>query len=237
MHRYSVLMILCCGTFFAQNAVHEQRPKDFDISDCVPRPYVFVGPELMGGGYAPVAWLAGTGMRLESPHLTFDANAAYDNGHKTNDGTQPNPKGHDRGLDGAAYYRLSSGWAFGGGYGWSQLSTTNYTKSGSRPRLGMYKDFFTGDCKETGCHDDFTMRIGADYLSSGSDKQNSSHGIQFSFYAPSPQAKKHVFYRETISIYRFHDTVTDPTNIPLTREQVSNKYFDCFAEFTLMYRF
>ena len=36
---------------------------------------------------------------LESPHFVFDSYAGYDNGHKTNDNTPNNYKGHDRFLE------------------------------------------------------------------------------------------------------------------------------------------
>lgn len=237
MHRYMAVIFVCCGSVMAQNVVHQQEARGMDLGGFLPRPYVFLGPELMGGGYAPLAMEGGVGVRVEAEHLTVDANATYDNGHKTYDGTQPNPKGHDRGLDGSLYYRLSSGWAFGGGYTWGQLSTTNYTKSGARPKFGGYKDFLTNNCEENGCRHDFSMRLGVDYLTAGTDKENGSHGVAISFYLPSPHAKRHLFWREMIGIYRFHDTVTDPMNAFLTRQQLGNRYSDCFVEFTVMYRF
>jgi hypothetical protein len=237
MRGYIALILIACGTLLAQDVVHSQKSQDWKLSGFMPRPYVFLGPELMGGGYAPLAMEAGVGFRIEAEHLTLDANGTYDNGHKTYDGTQPNPKGHDRGLDGSLYYRLSSGWAFGGGYIWGQLSTTNYTKQGSRPKLGIYKDYLANSCQEDGCRHDFSMRIGVDYLTAGTDKENGSHGAAISLFIPSLHANRHLFYREVLGIYRFHDTVTDPTNTFLTREQVSNRSFDSFLELTVMYRF
>lgn len=64
----------------------------------------------------------------------------------TNDGDQPNSKGHDRYLDADVYFRLpgqpSSGTCFaGGGYRWNRLSTTNYIKIGSRPQFDGAHDF------------------------------------------------------------------------------------------------
>jgi hypothetical protein len=72
----------------------------------------------MGGGYAPLAYRAETGIDLESTHVIVRALAAYDDGHKTNDGDQPNPKGHDRYLESTAYFRIRSVWFFGGGWRW-----------------------------------------------------------------------------------------------------------------------
>lgn len=192
----------------------------------------------MGGGYAPFALIAGGGFRIDSTRLILETNGWYDNGHKVNDNTQPNPKGHDRGLVGSAYYRLPSGWALGAGARWSELSTTNYKKSTWAPTFGGSKDFFHAGCRvETCAHDFFSMRIGVDYMLKGSNWQNGSQGPLFTLYIPSPSVKAHIFYRETVGIYRFYDTVTDRANAILTREQMGNRHFDAFAEFTIMYRF
>jgi len=221
------------GVVADRRTVQRQSP----FWDYIPRPYVYAGPELMGAGYAALAYLGGAGVRVDAEHLLFDAHADYDNGRKSNDGTGYNKKGHDRGLSGSLYYRLHSGWAFGGGAGWGQLSTTNYTKSAWRPRIGGSKDFFTNECRESGCRNDFTMRLGLDYLLKGGDWQNGSQGVAVSFYLPSPAAKRHLFWRESIGIYRFYDTVTDRNNHYLTQLQMSKHHSDSFAEFTIMYRF
>jgi hypothetical protein len=71
----------------------------------------------------------------------------------------------------------------------------------------------------------------------GSNWQNGMQGPLFTFYVPSPAAKAHIFWRETVGIYRVYDTVTDRTNATLTSQQMSNHNWDNFAEFTLMYRF
>jgi len=205
--------------------------------DLVPHPYAFAGGEGMGAGYAPVAILGGAGLRVDSKHMLLDTDAWYDNGHKKNDGQEPNPKGHDRGLVGSAYFRLPSGWSFGGGVRWSQLSTTNYVKSALRPTLGGSKDYFHSHCRIEKCATDFSMRLGLDYLLKGSDWQNGLQGPLMTLFIPSPSVKGHIFYRETLGIYRFYDTVTDRVDPLLTREQMSNHHWDSFAEFTIMYRF
>jgi hypothetical protein len=69
------------------------------------------------------------------------AEAACDAGRQVNDGAQPNPKGHDRYLAAAAYFRppwrLASMEPFLG-FGWrtNQLSTTSYSKGADRPQIG-----------------------------------------------------------------------------------------------------
>lgn len=55
----------------------------------IPHPYVCIGPSLMAGGYAPLAYRAEAGIDLESTHTVVRALGAYDNGHKTDDGDQP----------------------------------------------------------------------------------------------------------------------------------------------------
>ena len=111
----ALLMLVGKPNLSAQQAV-SQPPAGDDADQqphsLVPRPFVYAGAGLMGGGYAPLAAEAGGGLRIDSRHFLASAEGWYDNnGHKTNDGTGNNPKGHDRGLVGATYYRFSSGWS------------------------------------------------------------------------------------------------------------------------------
>lgn len=235
MRNYIFLILLFAASpLVAEDFIHPAAQS----RALLPHPYAFVGPELMmRGGYFPFAAFAGAGIRIDSEHFLLDANANYDNARKTNDNCQPNPKGHHRRLEGSLYFRFSSGWALGGGARWSQLSTTKYAKSGWRPTFGGSKDFFVRDCLADNCRGRFTMRIGADYVMSGTDWQNGSQGPLVSFYVPSPSLKRHLFFREKLGIYRFHDTVTDRTNGILTREQTSHHYVYGYAEVALLYRF
>ena len=203
----------------------------------VPHPYAFAGPEAMGGGYSSFAAIAGGGFRIDSKHFLLDTNAWYDTGRKTNDNDQPNPSGHDRGLSATVDYRLSSGWFFGGGARWSELSTSNYRKSSWRPVFGGGKDYFHQRCAGEHCFENFSMRLGADYVLAGTDWANGSQGPRISFYVPSPASKHHIFYRESVGIYRFHTTVTDRSNLELTREQMGQHSISSVVEFTMMYRF
>ena len=99
------------------------------------------------------------------------------------------------------------------------------------------KDLFLGGCQTPECRGQFTMPIGTDYVLPGSDWQNGSQGPSITVYMPSPSLKRHLFFREQLGIYRYHDTVTDRTNPILTREQTSKYWFASFVELTLMYRF
>jgi hypothetical protein len=206
----------------------------------IPMPYLSVGPSFMGGGYAAIAYRAEAGVNLEGTHLVFRALAAYDNGRKVDDNDKPNPKGHDRYLESAIYFRPARpGWRrqlfFGGGFRWNQLSTTNYTKGGSRYELGGGYDWFQRTCEA--CRRDFSMRVTVDWITAGTDWQNGSHGPSVTFTMPSPRERRHWFWRESVGTYRFHTSVTDSGNVPLTRDQLAHRSFDTFVDTALLYRF
>jgi hypothetical protein len=225
--------------------MHKDAGAHFDREDwvsgkLVPMPYVGLGPSLMGGGYAVWAYRIEAGLNVEGTHLIFRSLAAYDDGHKVDDNDQPNPKGHDRYLDGALYFRPAlPGWTrslyFGGGYRWSQLSTTNYTKGGSRYQLGGGYDWFMRSCES--CRRDYSMRVNVDWVTAGTDWENGSHGPDITLTWPSPREARHFFYREEIALYRFHTTVTETNNLYLTQQQRAEKSFDSFADFGIFYRF
>jgi hypothetical protein len=194
----------------------------------IPHPYISLGPSLMPGGYAPLAYRAEGGIDLESNHFMLHALGAYDNGHKTDDNDQPNPKGHDRYLEGGAYFRAKSGWFVGAGWRWSELSTTNYSKAGSRPEFGGGYDLRSRD---------FSMRMETDWITAGDDWQNGSHGPIITVTFPAPCEKRHFFWRQSVGVYSFHDTVTDRTNLSLTRLERSNKSMDSNLDGGLLFRF
>jgi hypothetical protein len=192
-----------------------------------PHPYLFGGLQLQGGGYAPTAWTGGVGVNVELKHLVFDSSASYATAHKTNDNTINNYSGHQRGLVGDAFYRFNKIYV-GGGASWSQLSTTNYTKQSWHPKFGMGRDWL----RET-----FSMRGQVMYVLPGSDHLNGVQGPEISVWLPSPATAHHVFWRQTIGIYAFHDTVTDPSDKALTAEQIGNRSLSGYVSFNLMYRF
>jgi hypothetical protein len=228
--------------------------RDFDNVDdatkirwsWLPHPYVNVGGNLMPGGYAPLAWSAQGGLELEARDVMALFNGTYDNGHKVDDNTGPNAKGHDRYLHGEAYWRLSAlkhpNWFFGGGYRWSQLSTTNYTKGGSRAEFGGGYDLYFDrlgshpDC--IGCWSSwFSGRIKVDWVMAGTDWENGSRGVDFSLILPRPIEKRHVFVSMDFFPFRFHTTVTEPENVQLTAEQRSQHSFSGSYSMGLTYRF
>jgi hypothetical protein len=225
--------------------------KDLDNNDDIqkialgywPHPYAAVEASAMPAGYAPLAYYMELGFNLESKPGIAHFYFGYDNGHKTDDGDQPNPHGHDRSLHGEIYGRLSAikrpRWFVGGGYGWSQLSTTNYAKGGTRPYFGGRYDMFWD---HAGSHSDcggcwFSARLGVDYFTAGSDWENGSHGVSFSMVMPRPIEKRHMFLMFTTDIFRFHETVTEPYNAPLTTQQLGQGYFTGDASMGVLYRF
>jgi hypothetical protein len=188
-------------------------------------------------------------LRIDKTHLIWAASAAYDNSHKSNDNTLNNDNGHERSLDSSIYYRFTNTWFVGGGASWSELSTTNYTKQDFHPSVGGGKDYFHKECAGEDCVSQWSFRLQVDYKLKGAEHvdakgcsvpngqcTNELQGPMLSFYLPSPAASGHLFWRETVGIYSFHDTLTstDPT---LTALQKSHRSVASFLEFTMMYRF
>lgn len=241
----------CCASAVLSSKAATKLTPDSNVErqldSLVPRPYLLIGPALGGGGYRPLALLLEGGINVESRHFVMNAEAAYDNDRKTNDNDQPNPKGHDRHLQGTIAFRPSSfpkalrflgdpaHWYFGAGYRWNQLSTTNYMKSGSRPQFGGAYDLVIRSCSI--CRRDFSVRMAMNYFTAGNDSQNGSHGIEMGFTFPTPREDRHWFWRQRIEVSRFHTTVTDPTDTPLTREQKSHKGMNSSGDFGVVYRF
>jgi hypothetical protein len=217
----------------------------------IPRPYLAGSFNLMPGGYASVAWGGGGGLMVENKYFIFDSFVGYDNGHKVNDNTLNNYKGHDRFVRGFESYKKGNNY-FGVGARWSQLSTTNYTKGGSiytagawHPEVGVGRDFFANDKfyplmmraqmlymfhsnKETVHYPDGTNCDGCG---------NGSQGVDLSLWWPSPAKKSHIFFRMNVVMFGFHDSITDPANLQLTQLQRARTHVSDSTELMLMYRF
>jgi hypothetical protein len=191
----------------------------------LPRPYAVGGISLNGGGYQTLSETVGAGIDLESTHLIGDVEADYENARKTNDGTNNNTKGRERYLQGRLFGRFSNGLYVGGGWQWSQTSTTNYTKQAWRPSVGVGKDFL---------RDTYSLRLQSLYIGKGDDKINGSQGVETTVYFPSPAKKGHLFFRESIGVYRFHSTVTDPS---LSAIEGAQHHFTGYTTMSLIVRF
>lgn len=221
----------------ADRGRHENSGPEL-LTSFLPHPYLSFGPALMPTGYAPLAYRIEGGIDMESTYVYVPASVAFDNGRERNDDDQPNLKGHDRYLNAAVYGRpfgQSGKWFFGAGWRWNQLSTTNYVKSVTRPQIGGGYDWFRRRCSR--CEGYLSMHINADWVMSGNDWQNGTHGPEITISFPSPRLPHHWFWQQRVDIFRTHETVTERSNVPLTREQRSNRYFSSSVNVAVSYRF
>jgi hypothetical protein len=217
----------------------------------IPHPYVGVDFNLMPAGYAPFAFGFGGGLMYDTPHFILDSFAGYDTGHKENDATSNNNRGHDRFLRGTASFKFGN-WYLGPGARWSQLSTTNYTKGGAAFDAGSWHPEIGGGRDWSTHRDALFMRTQVLYMFHPSKEVtsypdgtscdgcgNGSQGLDVSLWFPSPANLKHrhLFWRMNVVLFRFHTTITDPKNIPLTQEQVAHRSWAESGEFELFYRF
>jgi hypothetical protein len=206
------------------------------LTQPIPHPYFYLGPaSSAGAGFGSQSYRAETGIDVETPHAVFEALGAYEGVRKNNDNDQPNPNGHERYLESAGYYRVARGWSVGMGLRWDRLSTTNYSKSATRPEFGGEYDLIQRPCD--GCRRDFSMRVKLDWVMAGTDRENGSHGPAIIMTLPTPREKRHWFFRSRVSVDRFHTTVTEPDNLALTREQRGQQHFAGYADSGLVYRF
>lgn len=81
------------------------------------------------------------------------------------------------------------------------------------------------------------MRLQVDWVMTGHDWQNGSHGPNITMFLPSPRERRHLFYRQSVSIYQFHATVTDRSNRSLVHSEQADRAFSCYADFGILYRF
>ena len=185
--------------------------------DSLPRPYISGGVALLPSGYASVGWLTGGGLDLNKYHLVFDSFAGYDNGRKVDDGGPPNPNGHDRLLRGFAGYNVSGSY-IGAGARWTELSTTNYTKSGWQPEVGVGHDLWPDDAYDPNC-----ARLQVAYVFKKQREivrfpdapscyfcGNGSRGVAITIWFPSPaNPKYHVFFSMDAMIFGYHNNPAD----------------------------
>lgn len=227
MKRLTLLLVLFLGLPLR---LHSQvgNVESRESLSWIPRPMLLAGPSLLGNGYQTSAMSVGTGVLLNSRQLVSDLEGRYTNARKTNDNTIGNQKGHERFLQGRLFYRYRPGLYFGGGAQWSETSTTNYAKAQWRPTFGVGGDHFGGD---------YSLRWQAVYVTPGNDKLNALQGPEFQLWLPSPTSRRHFFFRETLGVYEFHATITDPTDKALTAQQTANRSHAAFLDFTFGWRF
>jgi len=183
-----------------------------------PRPYTYAGLALSSGaGYSPAAGVVGSGLNIDTRHFLFLAEGSLQNARKLDSGT-----GMEYDLKARSFARAENGWFFGGGAQWSKLSTAAYAKQAWRPTFGGGKDV---------TRESFSFRAQALYVLPGTDHLNAVQGPEISLWLPSPAAKAHFFYRQTIGIYEFHQTSVPGNSGTNIRNEST------FVSLTAMYRF
>ncbi len=183
----------------------------------VPQPYVYGGLSLNGSGYYPASGAAGTGMNLETTHVLAGAEIWAGNAHKQDSGT-----GYEIGGQARLFCHTGRNLYFGAGAQWSKLTTSIYSKQGWRPTFGGGKDFM---------RESFSARAQLMYVLPGTDRLNALQGPELSLWMPSPATHAHLFYRETVGVYEFHQTSV-PGN-----SGIQDRSFTTFVQFTVMYRY
>ena len=225
------LFFLSRGLFLCANAFAQEGPPA-SITPAspswVPHAILFAGPSLVGNGYQPFTGNFGGGALLNSSTLRGDFEAYYMNARAANDGTINNRKGHERFLRGRVFFPWRQGLYFGGAAQWSETATTNYTRKAWRPTFGLGGDHFA---------EDWSCRWQMLYILPGSDRLSALHGPEMQFWLPSPSSKSHFFFRETLGMYEFHTTITDPADRMLTLRQTADRHPASFLDFTFGWRF
>jgi hypothetical protein len=154
---------------------------------------------------------------LDRTHAIAIAELHFDSAQKQDSGT-----GREVGTLARAFYRMNSGWYGGGGIQWSELTTATYSKNFWRPTFGGGKDVF---------RESFSLRAQLMYVLAGSDRLNAVHGPEISLWVPSPATSGHLFYRQTLGTYLFHQSAVPGD------AGTENRSIASFIEFTAMYRF
>ena len=171
--------------------------------DLVPRPYAFAGGKSMGGGYAP---LAADRRRRHSHRLpAFSARRRGSVRHRAQSERQ-RPAESERTQSQTGGFGVLplalSWWSFGAGVRWSQLSTTNYTKSSWAPTFGGSKDYFHNALSAREMRARLLDAARGRLHAGGSNWRNGAQGASTlsPLYVPSPSGKTHIFRRETVGI-------------------------------------
>jgi hypothetical protein len=210
----------------------------FAFGQAYPRPYISGGVSLMPPGYASVAGAVGAGVQFNRPYFVFDSFAGYDNGHKTNDNDNaPNSKGHDRYLRGFAGYKRGAYFA-GVGARWTDLSTPDYTDFSWHPEAGVGRDWGK-DFRLLAAYEFPPAKPVTRYPNGTTCYGCSSglHGADLQFWIPAPTNRSHFFAKMDLTIFRYHSTDTDPSNVTLTQQENASKSFGAGVEFSLGARF
>lgn len=175
--------------------------------ELMPHPFVAGGIQMSNSGVQTVAGVGSVGLTWHPKCLFFEATGDYIAARKSNDNTIGNDSGHTRRLEGVVLYPVGR-WAFGGGYSYSKLDTTNYSKSSGHPEVG---GAFEWKRKP--------VRLQMLYVLPGSDWQNGVQGVKSVLFVP---LTKHIFTRIEGGGYRSYSTVTDPADASTTAMEKSH---------------
>jgi hypothetical protein len=240
------LVLSQCLSLVAAAQVDMSTPKAY------PHSFIEGALDLNGGGYSPVSLDAHPGTNWETRDISLTATGNYSFAKKTNDGTVGNNTGHSRSLTGDVFYKINAYWMVGGGGDWGKTYTELYKKRADSWRVGGGRDWFNSDVSlritaeyfrhfnestEYPKPQTFTTPSGGTTQAYGCKCTNGVQGIFINFWEPSPYTAHHFFFHVSSSISTFHETITDPYNYVLTRQQKGTTYIDGSSTIGVVYRF
>jgi len=179
---------------------------------------------LNGAGYEKSSWVVGGVIQMENRHWLADVGGNFDNAKKVNDNTGQSA-GYTERFTGMVGVRVKPTWFIRASGTFSLLKTQVYEKQAWHPSLGVGHDF----------QKYLKMRGQLLYTFPGTDAWNAVQGGQVVMTIPSPLSiDNHWFFKETVGIYTFHETVT---NAEQATEQRKHRSTTAEVIFAIMYRF
>lgn len=186
-----------------------------------------------GGGGMNAGFVGAGGLEYEARHFAVETSASYGFVRKVNDNDQvPDEHGHTRRAEGLAYWRLRD-YFVGAGASWGETAVTPYRKYSWAPEISGGRRWV---------HNDQEFRIDASYFRARREYTDFPTSVQFTpgpgqprsaaycicsngvsgydlqvWHAPGESG--HMLFHYDLRIIRFHTTVTDPYNLPMTAEQ------------------
>lgn len=190
------------------------------------------------------------GVELKWKRLVTKANASYGFARKVNDNAQvPHEKGHTRNVGGAVLFRVGGRNYLGGGAGWGETSTTPYRKYSWEPQISFMHEFnlmrlqvsyFRSEREYTVYPSPivFTPGPGQPEYSTYCICSNGGSGVQMQGWTAAPARNGLRFFQlhYKFTIDSFHDTVTDPYNLYMTRQQKAHRMTGGDITVGLVYR-
>ena len=166
-------------------------------SDTRPRLELLPRLNLNGGGFQPVSASMTGGTGMETQNLIWHVYGTYDAARKvewTDLADNTNPHGNIRSVGGDLLGRTSKGWLFGVEGGYSQLRTTNYSKTRRGIGVGGGKDWASLTCPT--CNDSTSLRLTLFYGLPINANPDTEQGFTAECTIPSPaESHRHVFFK------------------------------------------